>query len=101
MEDKTKLSIETAKQPSNTESETRSAGKTPAKSITIEDFTILASLGQGSYGEVVWAQKNNNKKQYAIKIIDKLFMKRVTAFPEHSLNLPLRLLGEQRVSSIR
>lgn len=41
------------------------------KEICIEDFDQLKILGQGAFGKVVLAQKKDNKKIYAIKILKK------------------------------
>ena len=41
------------------------------KDICLEDFELLKVLGEGSYAKVVLAQKKDNKKYYAIKILKK------------------------------
>jgi serum/glucocorticoid-regulated kinase 2 len=41
------------------------------KEICIEDFDQLKVLGQGAFGKVVLAQKKDNKKIYAVKILKK------------------------------
>lgn len=43
----------------------------PVKEICIEDFELLKILGKGAFGKVVLAQKKDNKKYYAIKILMK------------------------------
>ena len=52
--------------------------KTESKSKTsLDDFQIIAPLGKGSYGEVVLVKKKSNGKQYALKVIDKHFLRKV------------------------
>ena len=42
----------------------------------IRDFIILKEIGQGSFGSVFLCQKENTKKKYAIKVINKDFLSR-------------------------
>lgn len=49
----------------------------PRKKISIEDFEISYVLGKGSYAKVVLAKNIHNLKIFALKIIDKKFLKRV------------------------
>ena len=42
-----------------------------SKSICIEDFELIKILGKGAFGKVILAQKRNNGKYYAIKILNK------------------------------
>ena len=44
------------------------------KKTTIDDFDILADLGEGAYAKVILAKNKNNGKQYAIKKIIKEFI---------------------------
>ncbi len=58
--------------------ETKATEKKEAeKKISLEDFLKIASLGRGSYAEVYLVKKLSNEKNYALKAIDKNFMKRV------------------------
>ena len=41
------------------------------KDICIEDFELLKVLGKGAFGKVMLAQKKDNKKIYAIKVLKK------------------------------
>jgi serum/glucocorticoid-regulated kinase 2 len=45
--------------------------KNDKKDICLEDFELLKVLGKGAFGKVVLAQKKENKKYYAIKILIK------------------------------
>ncbi len=47
------------------------------KKLSIEDFEVSFTLGKGSYAKVVLAKNKNSQKLYALKIIDKKFLKRV------------------------
>lgn len=47
------------------------------KKPSIDDFEISFVLGKGSYAKVVLAKNKNSEKFYALKIIDKKFLKRV------------------------
>jgi len=50
---------------------------TPSKSrVSMEDFQKITSVGRGSYGEVFLVKKISNNKLYALKSIDKNFMKK-------------------------
>ena len=50
---------------------------TPSKSrVSMEDFQKITSVGRGSYGEVFLVKKISNNKLYALKAIDKNFMKK-------------------------
>lgn len=46
-------------------------GKGQAKDICIEDFELLKVLGKGAFGKVMLAQKKDNKRIYAIKVLKK------------------------------
>lgn len=41
------------------------------KELCIEDFDLLKILGKGAFGKVILAQKRDNWKYYAIKILNK------------------------------
>ena len=43
----------------------------------MNDFDINGSLGRGAYAEVVLVKKKSNGRDYALKIVDKKFMKKV------------------------
>ena len=45
--------------------------------MSLKDFEILGNLGQGAFGEVLLVLKLDNKKKYAVKIIDKFFLEKV------------------------
>lgn len=51
--------------------------KSSQKGPSIDDFIIIRTLGSGAYGEVQLVQKKSNSKQYAMKVIDKNFLRRV------------------------
>ena len=42
----------------------------------IRDFLILKEIGQGAFGSVFLVQKENTKKKYALKVINKDFLSR-------------------------
>ncbi len=39
--------------------------------MNIEDFEPIKSLGEGAYGEVMLVQLKSNKKNFAMKVLDK------------------------------
>lgn len=47
------------------------------RKLNIDDFTILKTLGRGTFGEVLLAKSKIDKKKYAIKMLSKEFMERV------------------------
>jgi len=49
---------------------------TQKQKLTLDDFQKITSLGRGSYGEVFLVKKIANNKLYALKSIDKNFMKK-------------------------
>ena len=66
----------------NTDSESnvvyiQSSEESPMKRNTIKDFQISYVIGKGSYAKVVLATNIYTNKQYALKIIDKLFLGKV------------------------
>lgn len=46
------------------------------KSLTTEDFTIKHRLGKGAYGDVFLVTKNSDRKEYALKQIQKRKLER-------------------------
>jgi serine/threonine protein kinase len=58
----------------------KSSGK-PANKIkmTIKDFDIQGVLGEGSYGKVYCGILKADKKAFAIKILDKFHIRKVTS----------------------
>jgi hypothetical protein len=58
-------------------SNTFSPNKNEKKKLNIEDFEISFTLGKGSYAKVVLAKNKKTDKYFALKIIDKKFLKKV------------------------
>lgn len=52
--------------------------KQSANKLSVADFNKIANLGKGSYAEVALVKKITTGKNYALKTIDKNFMKKVT-----------------------
>ncbi len=50
----------------------------PKKKISIRDFEIINLLGKGAYAKVVLAKNIYNNKLYALKVIDKDFLRLVS-----------------------
>ena len=44
------------------------------KDMSLDDFKILKSIGEGAFGEVYLAKNYFDSKQYALKCIDKKFL---------------------------
>jgi len=44
--------------------------------ISLSDFQIIGPIGKGAYGEVALVKKITNAKQFALKIIDKNFLRK-------------------------
>lgn len=59
-------------------SKVNSNQKNVKKKITLDDFDYLASLGKGAYGEVLLVKKKNSESRYAMKVIDKVFLFKVS-----------------------
>ena len=47
------------------------------KNQRIKDFEILKELGRGAYGTVHLAKRDNDGNQYALKVVDKMFLSKV------------------------
>ena len=56
---------------SNNNMSSRMSTASIQRKTSIEDFTIIQELGQGSYGKVILAKHNLNGKIYAVKKINK------------------------------
>lgn len=52
-----------------------SPSPTKLKALTLDDFTLLSILGQGSYSKVALVRKKSNRKIYALKILKKTSIK--------------------------
>lgn len=52
--------------------------------LKIEDFEMIGTLGQGSYGKVYCALEKNSKKKFAVKVLDKYHIMKVTHTSSHS-----------------
>jgi serine/threonine protein kinase len=48
-----------------------------AKRLAREDFTFITIIGQGAYGRVAKAKKNDTGELFAIKIVEKTHLQRV------------------------
>jgi len=72
----------------NKEMQQPASASQPTKSgkLTMEDFHKITSIGRGSYGEVFLVKKISNNKLYALKAIDKNFMKKVLEFKKNRNN---------------
>lgn len=46
-------------------------GKSPSKKVTLNDFIIIKTLGQGTYGKVTLVQNKSDRQYYALKSISK------------------------------
>lgn len=57
-----------------------SSNESPRRKNSIKDFELLRVLGKGSYGKVVLAKNIYTNKYYAIKVIDKYFLEKVSNF---------------------
>jgi 3-phosphoinositide dependent protein kinase-1 len=58
-------------QPSSNNMSSRMSTASIQRKTSIEDFTIIQELGEGSYGKVILAKHNLNGKIYALKKINK------------------------------
>lgn len=47
------------------------------KKATLEDFTQVGQIGKGTYAEVVLVKKKSSRELFAMKILDKAFLRRV------------------------
>lgn len=46
--------------------------------ICIENFEIISFIGEGSYGKVALVKDKNTKQLFALKIYEKMHLRRVT-----------------------
>jgi serine/threonine protein kinase len=56
---------------SDSNSTLRASAPAPQKAVSIEDFDILKVIGRGSFGKVLMVRKKDNKKIYAMKVLNK------------------------------
>ena len=54
--------------------------RSSSKKTSIDDFYLTKVIGKGSYAKVVLGMNLNSNKVYALKIIDKYFLKKVRIF---------------------
>lgn len=59
------------------------------KKMRREDFNFLQVLGRGAYARVLRAQRIDNQQIYAIKIVEKALLKRVTLIQEKKEQIAL------------
>ena len=81
---------------------TSSPTRSPSgRKIKLEDFTMVGPIGRGAYGEVVLVKKKINGQLYAMKVIDKLFLKKVCYHETNKLYLLSgNLIGKERAASL-
>ena len=56
------------------------ASSSNKKKLSIEDFEIQGVLGEGSYGKVYCAIHKSENKAYAIKVLDKYHIMKVSIY---------------------
>jgi len=78
-----------------------------SKRVRTTDFEFLETLGRGSYGKVVRALKLDTQQLYAIKVVKKSLLKKVTPKQENKVkqahnerNILAQLKGEPGVVSL-
>ncbi len=65
-----------------------SSTDSPKKKNSIRDFDIINLLGKGSYAKVVLSKNIYTNKFYALKIIDKEFLRLVSIYLIIIFNIP-------------
>lgn len=63
------MNLSKEQSPSKLQTEEPSPSKT--KSVSLNDFSLLSVLGQGSYSKVALVRKKSNGKIYALKVLKK------------------------------
>ena len=58
--------------------------------LTLEDFQLQGILGEGSYGKVYCAIDKLNNKKYALKVLDKYHIMKVSLFKNFILHIFIR-----------
>ena len=46
------------------------------KKVTLEDFSMISKIGKGSFAKVILVKKNDSNELYALKIMNKEFIKK-------------------------
>ena len=64
-----------------------------SRPATIEDFSLIQQLGRGAFGRVVSVRSKKSKEKYAMKILDKKFIKKMQIETQtfNEVNLMMRL----------
>lgn len=57
--------------------------------LSIEDFEVLGIIGEGSYGKVFCAKDRVSERKYAIKVLDKYHIMKVSFLLVHLLQIEL------------
>ena len=83
---------------SNNNMSSRMSTASIQRKTSIEDFTIIQDLGQGSYGKVVLAKHNLNGKIYAVKKINKNMLSHLEK--AYEVHIEKQILAELRHPNI-
>ena len=70
-----------------------------SKRVSLDDFDLIGSIGRGAYGEVLLVKKLSNGEQYAMKVIEKILLKKVRKVL-FSFPVIATFIGEKRISSV-
>ena len=93
-------SVKSAKSTSSTTSNKDAKKKNPRpslvaqKKVTLEDFTMLTTVGKGSFGKVIQVRKKDTGQVYAMKVLKKAHVIRRKQY-EHTMT-ERRILEEVR-----
>ena len=85
-------------QPSSNNMSSRMSTASIQRKTSIEDFTIIQELGEGSYGKVILAKHNLNGKIYAVKKINKNMLSHLEK--AYEVHIEKQILAELRHPNI-
>ena len=59
--------------------------------MSVDDFQVIRTLGEGAYGEVMLVRYKNENKEYAMKVLDKAHISKESK--KHQVLLEKRALS--------
>jgi len=91
-------SIDNKNPENDTNPKSKEKSSSNKQKLSLEDFEISGSLGNGSFGEVSLVKKKGSEQYYAMKSINKNFLFKV--YGEKEIFTYIIYLGKKTISSL-